>query len=356
MPFFVELDKRLTASGVSLSVIHGTNDALGADGYPWRVQRPNRALRLGGRELLWQPALAEVRSADLVIVEQASRLILNYYLAARQALGRGKLALWGHGKNFQARTGDFVAELVKKRVSTMAHWWFAYNELTKSIVESLGFPAERITNVQNATDTTTLRELAAEVTQADRERTLRSLGLRGESVGIFCGRMYAEKRLDFLLRAAELVRARVPTFELVLIGSGPDEHLARAAADEHPWVRFVGPMYDRAKAELFAISHVFLMPGAVGLAILDGFALSAPMITTSDPHHGPEIGYLEPGVNGVITADDVGSYAEAIAVLLSEPRALESMRSNAREAAKVYTIENMADNFHRGVLQALSTS
>lgn len=61
----------------------------------------SKIVRVGGREIFWQPVLGHVSGADLVIVEQATKLLVNYVLLAQQALGRTKFAFWGHGENFQ---------------------------------------------------------------------------------------------------------------------------------------------------------------------------------------------------------------------------------------------------------------
>src|SRR4051812_12297117 len=61
----------------------------------------NKFYSVGQTELIWQPILAEIRSADLVIAEQANKLLINYLLLARQLLGIQRFAFFGHGKNFQ---------------------------------------------------------------------------------------------------------------------------------------------------------------------------------------------------------------------------------------------------------------
>src|SRR5207248_3109492 len=137
---------RLDGDGIDLDLVHGRptprdvlrNDAAEVD---WAIRRENRVLRVGRRELVWQPCLADARGADLVVVEQASRLILNYVLLARQAAGRGRVAFWGHGANLQRQSASAASEWVKRRVSRRPHWWFAYTEGSKRRVEAVGYPA-----------------------------------------------------------------------------------------------------------------------------------------------------------------------------------------------------------------------
>ena len=43
------------------------------------------------------------------------------------------------------------------------NWWFAYTETIAGYLKGRGFPAERITNVQNATDSNELRQLISDI-------------------------------------------------------------------------------------------------------------------------------------------------------------------------------------------------
>src|ERR1700722_12716206 len=61
----------------------------------------NKFYSIGITELIWQPILAEIRSSDLVIAEQANKLLINYLLLSRQSFGIQKFAFFGHGRNFQ---------------------------------------------------------------------------------------------------------------------------------------------------------------------------------------------------------------------------------------------------------------
>ena len=92
--------------------------------------------------------------ADLVVVEQANRQLVNYRLLLRSALRhRPRVVFWGHGGNLQA-SGPLAAlgERIKRSLSRRAHWWLAYTEGSADRVAALGFPRDRITVVQNAVE------------------------------------------------------------------------------------------------------------------------------------------------------------------------------------------------------------
>jgi glycosyltransferase involved in cell wall biosynthesis len=167
--------------------------------------------------------------------------------------------------------------------------------------------------------------------------------------------MYSDKRLPFLLEACQLIRQRVPDFEMIFMGAGVDVGLVTEAARWHSWMKFVGPKFDQDKVPYFMLSKLFLMPGVVGLAILDAFALGVPMVTTAVSGHGPEIDYLNDGRNGVMVqqAESPVAYAEAVTELLKNEEERQLLVAGCRAAAEVYTVENMVEKFATGVKQAL---
>jgi glycosyltransferase involved in cell wall biosynthesis len=311
---------------------------------------------IGGRELFWQPALPLLRGSDLVVVDVASKLLLNYVLILEQVLGRRRVAFMGHGFNARQQPGTLVGEWVKATISRRPHWWFAYNDLSADAVVQLGYPRERITSVQNAIDTKALVAARQAVTPGQLQDMRRRLGLGGENVGLFVGGMYADKLLPFLLAACERIRAAVPDFEMLFMGAGPDEGLVRSAAAAHPWIHYLPPRFDADKVPYCMPAKVLLLPGAVGLTVLDSFGMQIPLVTLADRYHGPEIAYLEPETNGVVLPGTAspGDYAGEVARLLRDEDRLERLRKGCARASEVYTVEEMARRFAHGLSLALA--
>lgn len=361
-PFYDGLRNMLDERGIDLDLVYGqptASDTAKADTVEpsWGRFVRSRIVRLGRRELHWQPILGTIADADLVIVEQASKLLVNYVLLAQQALGRRKVAFWGHGRNFQTDDVSAAGEWIKRLVSTRVHWWFAYNATSAQVVAQLGFPVERITNVKNAIDTRELIAHADALGEEDRDRLRRQLGLVGRHVGVYLGGMYPGKGLAFLLTACERVRASVPDFEAVFIGAGVDQELVESAAARHDWLHYVGPRHGRDKALYAGLGQAMLMPRLVGLAVLDAFALGLPMVTTTAPGHGPEIEYLRDDVNGVVVTDgdDPDRYGAAVAALMLDDRRRERLREHCLAARDEYSIEEMVARFADGIEEALAS-
>ena len=234
-------------------------------------------------------------------MEQANRLLVNYLLLAAHRLLRCKLAYWGHGRNLQAAGSPPARERIKRRLAGAVDWWFAYTRLSGDTVAAAGFPRGRITVVQNSVDTRGLQEAVRATDAAQRSMLKAALDIPTDDVGIYCGGMYGHKKLDFLLAACREVHARVPGFHMILVGDGPMQGTVERAARSHPWIHYVGSKFGPERGPYFAISRVMLMPGLVGLAIIDSFAAGTPIFTTDAPVHSPEIAYLENGVNGIMT-------------------------------------------------------
>jgi len=358
--FYESLRARLAEMGVELQLVYGqagVEDAKKNDcvDLPWATRVKNRIWRVGQRDVYWQPCLRLTRQADLVIVEQANRLLLNYVLLVLRQLGLRRVAFWGHGRDFQAHGHFRMREWIKHRLTRHVDWWFAYNDTSVRVVQAAGYPAQRITNVQNAIDTRRLTEALQRTTPEQIQEMRARLGIRGQNVCIYTGGMYKDKRLEFLVHACDLLRVRVPDFEMIFVGSGPEAGVVREAAKTRPWMHFVGPQFDTAKVVYFAASKLLLMPGLVGLVALDAFALETPLVTTNVAYHSPEIEYVRDGANGVIVdpPEELEKYVSAVAGLLRDEPHRQKLIAGCRAARERYTNEAMVERFAGGIGSAL---
>lgn len=361
VPFHEGVRKRLAQDGVHYEVIFGQparNQVKKEDhaSLGWERRITNRYFQLGPFPAVWQPVLNYIWHCDLAIVGQENRRLVNYVAQVLAPFRPSKFSFWGHGRNFQAASDSIFTEKWKRFWATRCDWWFTYTEGTRKLIESYGFPPERITVFHNAIDTSQLRRWAHEIGADELDSLRRQLGIATDKVAVYVGGLYDFKRIDFLIEAAKEVRRRIPDFQLIVVGGGTDRPLVEVAAAENPWIHYLGPRFGREKAAIVRLGRAFVMPGAVGLAILDGSALGVPMLTTAYPFHGPEIGYLKPGENGLIVEDwrSYTAYAEAVTAVLCDDTLHAKLAAGARRMAETYTIERMVQSFCDGVLAALS--
>jgi L-malate glycosyltransferase len=358
LAFLSTLRDYCARADIDLQVVYGNpgrDDARRNDAVDFAsgVRTQNRFVRLGRMELVWQPALRYLPGADLVIVDQQNKLLINYLLIVRQWLGLQKFAFYGHGRNRQAHKANSLSETFKRTMLRLPHWWFAYTDDVADYLAQSSFDRERITTVYNAIDTASLKAYRAAITDSELSEIKRELGIDSDRVGIYVGSMYPDKDIPFLLEACLRIKASVPDFFMLFIGAGSDATLVAEFCRNHPWARYLGPRFGRDKVKYCMVSRLLLLPGLVGLAILDGFAMRLPIVTTHMLHHGPEIEYLRDGYNGVIVAHEVDAYAAAATALLTDAERLAKMADNCEQSAAKYTIENMASRFLDGIRRAL---
>lgn len=362
VPFFETLRSALAEDDITLRVAYSDpprkdrakkdNCELPAD-YGIKV----KAYWAFGERIVWQPVLDEVTNADLVIVEQANKYVMNHFLLFSAAFGLKKLAFWGLGENKEASQLP-ISEWYRRKTLRLPDWWFAYTKGTAQYLVRQGVPQERITPVQNAVDTRELRAQIAAIEEVTISEERRKLGIpTGARVGVFCGMLDPVKAIPFLIESAKLVRNEIPNFHLIIAGGGPDARPAQDAAhDSGGWIHAVGPAFGTQKALLLKMGDVFMLPGRVGLAVLDAFAVGLPLLTTEIPIHGPEAEYLEPGVNGLMTEHSIEAYSKAVIDLLRDPSHLHALREGAAKSANRYSIEAMASNFRRGIMRCLNAA
>ena len=105
-PFFDFLHERLMAENITLTVIYSVPNNIEARrkdavDLPAIYGHKAPAYWFFRYRLLYQPCLRQAMSADLVIVEQASKHLLNYIFAVLRVFGLVRMGFWGHGRNWQ---------------------------------------------------------------------------------------------------------------------------------------------------------------------------------------------------------------------------------------------------------------
>lgn len=353
--FFDSLRTQLKERDVELSLAYGVGTAEELDKsdsaeIDWAHKLPTRYY-LDSR-ICYQPLHTVCNNIDMLVVALENKLICNLWHQFRST--PYKVALWGHGANLQGDASTW-RENFKRYMARRADWWFGYTGHSRPLIAQSGFPQDRITILNNAIDTADMRRQfdslpALAITDWRAER-----GLGNGPTGIFLGSFYSEKRIDFLLVAAERIRAQIPGFEVLLVGAGPQQAQVEAFCKKNAWAHFGGMLKGLEKVLALASATVMLNPGLVGLGILDSFVCEVPMLTTDCGLHSPEIVYLEPGINGLMTANTMDDYVRESVALLQDSERLSAMKLACRQSAAEYTVENMARNFADGVERCLQS-
>lgn len=359
---FNRLREQCAARNIELRVVHGQPtrreiDKKDTGTLPWADIVENTVVEVGDRDWLWQPLPTSLRDSDLVIVMQESRLLSNYFLLASRIWSKRKIAYWGHGANFQSNAPGGLRERWKKALLTKVDWWFAYTKLTADILSNAKYPQSRVTQLNNAIDTTAFKAALSMVPDNEIAFARRQLCIAPTApVGIFCGSLYADKRLDFLVAACDRIREKSPEFHCVVLGDGPAMPFMREAAASRQWLHLLGVTTGKQKALYFRMADFMLNPGLVGLHIVDAFCGGIVMVTTSGARHSPEVCYLENNINGIITIDNEDAYANEVLRLIDNRKDLKRLQVAALQSSYIYTLENMVTRFTQGIENCLGVT
>ena len=358
VPFFTGLHAALQTHGIDLIVAYSPPNSVHAARQDEADLPGEIRFKVKGHwffdRLVYQHVWKEIWRADLVIVGPETKFLINPALLLLSVLRLKKVAFWGLGPNMHPDKFP-VSEFIKEKLVTSVDWWFAYTPSIKDYLQRNGMPAERITNVQNATDANELRVLIRSISEEEAVVAKKRLtGVRNSKIGFYCGLIGDIKAIPLLIEAARRVKQCCPEFHLVIVGSGPDRRWLEEAVRNDRWIHYMGSKYGRESALLYKIADIFLLAGTAGLAIVDSFAAGLPMIATDLKTHPPEITYLRDGENSIISAHNPAAFGDAIAKVLTNRALFEKLRLGAVADGAKYTMEAMVENFSEGIKQCLN--
>ena len=207
----------------------------------------------------------------------------------------------------------------------------------------------------DAIDTAELAAAVDDIDGASRRALRTELGIGDGPVAVFCRAMHADKRLPYLIAAAELVHRELPDLHLVLVGDGAEATHARDAAARHPWVHWGRPA---ARAGSGGLPRPGRRPAdyPAQWPRRPGQLVTITPLVSSTWIARPRGRLPRGGRNGRFVADggDPAVYAAAVIELLTDGVLLDRLRAGCREDRERYTIEQMARRFVDGVVAALA--
>ncbi|MBI4185528.1 glycosyltransferase family 4 protein [Candidatus Berkelbacteria bacterium] len=161
----------------------------------------------------------------------------------------------------------------------------------------------------------------------------RKYDLIGKKIVIFVGRLTKEKGVEYLIRAAGLIRA-----EIYLIGSGPASEELQLLAKERGCnnVHFLGYFGKEYLAELrqfYVRADVLVLPSVVdeslGLVVLEAMALGTPVVASKKG--GIPLAVKDGQTGFLIRAKSARAIAIAVNQILKQPDLASKLGRNARD-------------------------
>jgi glycosyltransferase involved in cell wall biosynthesis len=218
--------------------------------------------------------------------------------------------------------------------------YLSYTEASTTNILNGGYDKTRITTLNNAVEA-----LATPEQLMAAQRIPFQL--------LFVASLVEDKEPLTAVRIVDQLRLLVPGATLHIVGDGPLRNKCEQAAGSRAWVHYHGAQRGQGLRELALTSDIAIIPGRVGLAVLEMASVGLPVVTLSSALHGTEIVYLKDRVNGLFLDGDIDVAAKALKALLICRPTLECMRNEALSTASKYTVRNMAVNFANGVVNSL---
>jgi glycosyltransferase involved in cell wall biosynthesis len=349
--FFEELYIQGRASNLDIHVYTGAPQTSLWSGFPFHVL----SLRYFGNKKTasyWMSGLKEeIEGSDIVVAPQELQCLTVPYLWMKRKHICKAWIWWGHGYNFQASVRPSIStnvkEAFKRFMTRRGDGIITYTAKGAEFWRAQGIPIDKVQPYYNTIDVDGLKLAGANIRAEDLQGIRASLMLRGKQVLLFSGRLYAEKKVDFLLRSFAILKKTYPDVALLIIGDGLERQRLEALQTylRLTDVHFLGEVVaEKDTAPFFSLADLLVLPSLVGLAIVHGFAFGLPLVTTNAPGHGPEIEYLTQE-NGVVTPLDEQAYAEALQSLLSSPANLQRMKAKALEQSLSLSLSKSANHF-----------
>jgi glycosyltransferase involved in cell wall biosynthesis len=355
--FFEELYAQGRLQNLEIQVYTGAPpiQVASSPAFPYRVL-PVRYFRKKNSGSCWMHGLEKaIAGSDIVVAPQELQCLTVLYLWAKRRRICTSWIWWGHGYNFQASVRSSAAtnikEAIKRFMTRRADGLLTYTEGGADYWRKQGLPKDWVTPYYNTIDVEGLRKVRADITDQQLIEVRRAFAVEGKRVLLFSGRLYAEKKVDFLLNTFALLKNIYPEVALLIIGDGEERRKLEQLATHLNLrdVHFLGELVEPPDtAVYFSLADLMVLPSLVGLAIVHGFAFGLPLHTTDSPGHGPELDYLS-SKNGVMSRHDVSQYAEAIASLLLSPHKLEAMKQAAMAQGDELHLSHSARRFVSGI-------
>jgi glycosyltransferase involved in cell wall biosynthesis len=178
-----------------------------------------------------------------------------------------------------------------------------------------GIPAERLTLIRSGI-------VAEEPPPVDRAAVRAGFGWPADvSLGVFAGRLAAQKGVDDLIAAIDLLQYVLPTLRVLIVGDGPLRHQLEATAAAFRLggiVRFTGHRDD--VPQLLAAANLLILPSLYeGLPniVLEAMQSALPVVATAAP--GTTEVVVDGGTGLLVPLHDPPALAQAIRTVVESP-------------------------------------
>jgi glycosyltransferase involved in cell wall biosynthesis len=245
-----------------------------------------------------------------------------------------KIILWSHGINLQNKKQTLKNQLyfLRQRLSNAL---VIYTPEQKKYIKT---NKQKIFVANNTLDFNSLPEII----ETKEELKIR-YRIENKKVILCVGRMDTNNRkIGQLIKLASLID---DASIIIIIGPGVKEKDKDKITNLENIV-YLGPIFNqKIICEYYKLADLYVMPGAIGLAINQAFYYGTPVII-EDVDHGPEGFYLKQGINGFTYREgDVYNLEEKIDILIDKDNYKQFCVNAKKTVEKEASFESMTQGF-----------
>ncbi len=264
--------------------------------------------------------------------------LTEYITLIMNKLLKIKFIWWTHGYDHDTQGRNRLLRIIKEKYSlfflNLSDKIITFSDSGKNYLSQF-INENKIIVAHNTLDTDHLADKYKYLKKNfTKEQTREKFNLnKDDFVVLFSGRLNVKKKVDDAITVVKSLLSRGVKIKFIIVGDGEEkknlENLSEPYLNKS--IYFTGAIYnDDLLAQYFYSSDLFLMPSYVGLAIIHAFSFGLPLITSDAENHGPEIEYLEDGVNGyIVEKDDINKIKDKIIYLINNRNKLKKMSENA---------------------------
>ncbi|MBB75203.1 MAG: hypothetical protein CMJ75_11900 [Planctomycetaceae bacterium] len=276
---------------------------------PWQYLRGVRALRHRLTQIAPDVIQSFLFHANVLTAQAASRINTSHVTGVRVA--------------DPSRWRAWLERIATRRVDKIAC-------VSQSVAEHCqyfsDFAAEKLCVIRNGIDLTTLQNVKA--------INLETLGLRpGRKAVVFAGRLHPQKSVPWLLQAAARFLCRLPDYDLIVAGDGPQRTSLENQARElniANQVHFVG--YRSDLLEVLAASQMVVLASrweGMPNVLMEAMALAKPIVAIRAEGVSELLHDTDP--TQLVHTHDVEAFAECVMRIAQDPILAKSIGQQNRQ-------------------------
>jgi glycosyltransferase involved in cell wall biosynthesis len=250
-----------------------------------------------------------------------------------------KIILWSHGINLQNKNQPIKNQLYYLR-QRLANALIIYTPEQKKYIKA---SKKKVFIANNTLDFNSLPKI-----NSTKKELKEQFKLNNQMILLTIGRMNTNNRkVDHLIKLSKIVEKN---YKIIIIGPGisPDES---KEIERLPNITYLGPIYDqKLVSTYYKMSDLFIMPGAIGLAINQAFYYGLPVII-ENVNQGPEAYYLYDNKNGMYySKDDVVDLNNKIMSICGDDVLHNKFSKRAKDTIKnEASLETMISGFTNAI-------